>query len=146
MRTLLLIHVASTLSMTGLIWFVQIVHYPLFSAVGEATFTRYETKHQRLTSFVVGPLMLAELSTLVLLLGLAPSNLDYRFLVMGGILLAIIWISTIMLQMPLHQELSNAFHADHHQSLVLTNWIRTIAWTLRSLTVLLILPVNGLPN
>ena len=26
-------HAASTLAMTGLIWFVQIVHYPLFAAV-----------------------------------------------------------------------------------------------------------------
>ena len=32
---LLLLHAAATLFMTGLIWFVQVVHYPLFARVGE---------------------------------------------------------------------------------------------------------------
>lgn len=31
---LLLVHAAVTLYMTGVIWFVQVVHYPLFSCVG----------------------------------------------------------------------------------------------------------------
>ena len=30
MPALLLLHAASTLAMTGVIWFVQMVHYPLF--------------------------------------------------------------------------------------------------------------------
>ncbi|NIP85737.1 MAG: hypothetical protein GTO03_09310, partial [Planctomycetales bacterium] len=60
---LLLIQLATTLMMAGLIWFVQIVHYPLFAAVGEGEFPAFERKHQRLTTCVVAPLMLAELAT-----------------------------------------------------------------------------------
>ena len=31
---LLLVHAASTLFMAGVIWFVQVVHYPLMASVG----------------------------------------------------------------------------------------------------------------
>lgn len=38
METLLYLHAGATLFMTGLIWFVQVVHYPLFLRVGEGNF------------------------------------------------------------------------------------------------------------
>ena len=47
-NTLLLIHVAATLAMSGVIWFIQIVHYPLLTLVGAAGFTTYEAAHIRL--------------------------------------------------------------------------------------------------
>lgn len=53
-------HLAATAAMVGLIWFVQIVHYPLFALVGTAEFPRYEAAHTRSTSFVVGPAMAVE--------------------------------------------------------------------------------------
>lgn len=31
---LLLVHAAATWAMVGLVWFVQVVHYPLFAQVG----------------------------------------------------------------------------------------------------------------
>jgi hypothetical protein len=39
-EAVLLTCVASTLFMTGLSWFVQVVHYPLFAAVGPDAFAR----------------------------------------------------------------------------------------------------------
>ncbi len=33
LRAVLYLHAAATIFMTGLIWFVQVVHYPLFSEV-----------------------------------------------------------------------------------------------------------------
>ena len=57
---LLSLHLAATAVMTGLIWFVQVVHYPLFAAVGAEQFVAYEVAHQRRTSFVVGLPMLVE--------------------------------------------------------------------------------------
>ena len=52
----LYLHAASTLSMVGLIWFVQVVHYPLFARV-EQGFIAYEQIHQQRTTWVVAPLM-----------------------------------------------------------------------------------------
>ena len=49
--------------MTGLIWFVQIVHYPLFLRVGADAFRTFSAEHQRRTTRVVAPLMLLEIAT-----------------------------------------------------------------------------------
>ncbi|MGB0385973.1 MAG: hypothetical protein ACPGWR_14225 [Ardenticatenaceae bacterium] len=38
MKLLLLIHTATTLSLVGLIWTIQLVHYPLFEQVGLDTY------------------------------------------------------------------------------------------------------------
>ena len=60
LELILLLQAASTLAMVGLIWFVQIVHYPLFAQVGREGFSGYEQAHQNRTTFVVAPLMLVE--------------------------------------------------------------------------------------
>jgi hypothetical protein len=59
----LLAHAAATLFMVGLIWFVQVVHYPLFSRVGSDAFVPYAAAHGVLTTWVVGPPMLLEFAT-----------------------------------------------------------------------------------
>lgn len=38
--------------MTGLIGFVQVVHYPLFDGVGKSDFAAYEAQHTWRTGFV----------------------------------------------------------------------------------------------
>ena len=48
-------------------------------------------------------------------------------------LLAVIWLSTALIQVPLHQRLGGGFDAEVHSRLVTSNWIRTVAWTLRGL-------------
>lgn len=53
--------------MTGLIRFVQIVHYPLFTKIGSRGFAQYAESHRHLTSLVVVPLMLLELLSAFLL-------------------------------------------------------------------------------
>ena len=73
MKLILLIHIFATLFMTGLIWFVQVVHYPLFGNVGDEQFKTYEELHQRLTTWVVVPAMLVEIATAVLLLKNPPA-------------------------------------------------------------------------
>ena len=57
---LFLVHLVATAYMVGVIWFVQIVHYPLMLEVGDAAFCRYSRLHQSRTSYVVGPPMLIE--------------------------------------------------------------------------------------
>jgi hypothetical protein len=41
----MLVHVGATLFMVGVIWFVQVVHYPLFSRVGLEKFSLYSEAH-----------------------------------------------------------------------------------------------------
>lgn len=131
------IHAFATLAMVGLIWFVQVVHYPLFARVGSDTYAAYQTAHMSRTSFIVGPLMLAKLATaLLILLGAWSSR---PLAIAGLILLAIAWLSTFFLQVPRHATLARAYDARAAASLVSTNWIRAIAWTARGILALLML-------
>lgn len=132
---ILLIHAMSTLMMTGLIWFVQIVHYPLMAKVGHEEFVQYEQAHTRSTTWVVGPLMIAELLSSLYLL--AQADRDVILLpLLGLIALGGIWASTLLLQIPAHRILEQRFDQKVHARLVQTNWIRTVLWSLRSLIAL----------
>ena len=126
----LLAHAGATCAMAGLIWFVQVVHYPLFGAVDPDTFRGYHRQHLRLTTLVVGPLMLAEAAaaTAIVTLGLSSPTLSWT----GVGLLAIVWGATTWLSVPRHDELAHGFAVSTHAALVATNWIRTIAWTARA--------------
>jgi hypothetical protein len=53
--TLLLFNLLTTSMLAGLIWFVQVVHYPLFEEIGEAGWKRYHDHHARRTTTVVAP-------------------------------------------------------------------------------------------
>lgn len=55
------------------------------------------------------------------------------------LLLSIVWVSTFLLQVPLHNALNHAYDSEKIRRLVKTNWIRTLAWTLRSFLLLGIL-------
>lgn len=127
----LYLNLFSTIFMVGLIWFVQIVHYPMFKFVGETSFVEYERIHQQLTTYVVGPAMLIEAATAVALLWLRPTGVYPGLLWVGLFLLLIIWGVTAGLSVPAHERLSQGFNTSAHNTLVQTNWIRTVAWSLR---------------
>jgi hypothetical protein len=122
--------------LTGLIWFVQVVHYPLFNAVGTDKFVAYEIRHSNLTTLVVIVPMFIELITSVVLLWQRPDGIASWQLWLGVLLVGLIWFSTAFLQVPQHSVLASGFDARAHQLLVTTNWLRTIAWSVRSLLVL----------
>jgi len=119
--------------MTGVIWFVQIVHYPLFEKVGVEAFVAYEKAHTQRTCYIVVPMMLIELALTGFYCFSAPSLPSITVF----LLLLLIWGSTFFLQAPQHQKLTKAYNLHDIQKLVQTNWIRTIAWTLKSSILLL---------
>ena len=134
-QIVLLLNVISTWFMFGLIWFVQVVHYPLFEKVESAHFATYQKYHQRLTTFVVGPPMLVEAFSTILLVYFIPPNVPLGLVLTGIVLLFVIWISTAALQVPCHSKLEKEFDAPVHRRLVVSNWIRTIGWTARGAIV-----------
>jgi hypothetical protein len=140
---IVLANLAACLFMTGLIWFVQVVHYPLFDRADSATFREFAAAHQSRTSLVVFPVMLIEALTAVGMLIWQPSGAKPAELWLAMVLLVAIWLSTAFLQVPEHGRLSAGYLADAHRRLVATNWIRTVAWTLRSAILLRILSRVG---
>ena len=136
--SLFLAQTAATLFMTGLIWFVQIVHYPLFTAVGSSGFISYARRHAKLTGYVVGLPMLVELGTSLAALAptLRPAFVSSSAAALSAVLLLLIWAVTGLIQVPLHDQLCREHNPRLIVRLVRTNWIRTIGWTVRSVLLL----------
>jgi hypothetical protein len=135
MTWLLIANAASTFFMAGLIWFVQVVHYPLFAAVGNSEFPAYSRLHQSLTTFVVGPPMLVEALTAGMLVVARPAGVSAWLAWTGFALVIVIWASTALLQIPAHGRLASGFDASTAATLVSGNWIRTVAWSARAAIV-----------
>lgn len=135
--SLLKLNFIATLLMVGIIWIVQLVHYPLMANVGIEESASYAQLHQNRISFVVIPPMLLELGTTLLLLkfklGFHPLHLS------AAALLVVIWLSTFLLQVPIHQKLLEQENQHLIPLLVNTNWIRTIGWTARGVLIGLLL-------
>jgi hypothetical protein len=129
----------TTLPMVGLIWFVQVVAYPLFARVGPAEFTRYHEAHTFLITLVVGPLMMVEL--LAALAWVAePGELVSRPVALAGLgLVLLAWLVTGLASVPQHAVLGSGFDARAHALLVSTNWLRTFAWSARGVGLLALL-------
>lgn len=122
--------------MVGLIWIIQVVHYPLFNGVGAEGFTAYQQRHQSQITLIVAPVMLAELISAILLLMYPPPSVRKSWILAGIGLVVLIWLSTAFIQVPCHERLVTRFDADTHRWLVQSNWVRTIAWTARGMLVL----------
>lgn len=138
-RALLVVHAGATLAMVGVIWFVQLVHYPLMAQVAapaSEAFPAYEARNVERTGWVVVPLMLTELATLTALLWLRPPGLDATWLGAGAACLLLAWGTTFALSVPAHTRLGQAWDPLAHARLVRTNWLRTLAWSARGLLVL----------
>jgi hypothetical protein len=108
--------------LAGLIWIVQVVHYPLFAEVGASAWPVYEAGHRRRITLVVAAPMLAQLPLAALLLpgALAAANLALVLVAFGA---TVAWLG------PMHGRLQARWDARAHRRLVLGNWVRTAAWS-----------------
>ena len=101
--------------------------------VGRAGFATYEVNHTRRTGWIVAPLMLVEALLAVVLAVRPPVGVSAPTVWVACGLLGIIWLSTAVLQVPMHRRLLHGFDAAAHRRLVSSNWIRTYAWTVRGI-------------
>lgn len=125
----------STIFMCGLIWMVQVVHYPLFAKVGDTLFRQYHADHNFLISLIVLPAMLIELGTAAYFILARPVNVTLPEAWVGLALVLVAWAATFFLSVPAHGQLAAGFNQQAYSALVQTNWIRTIAWTVRAFLV-----------
>ena len=125
--------------MVGLIWLIQIVHYPLFNLIGKGEFRVYHDVHRVLITPLVGTVMIIEFISSILLVVFPLKNVSLTIPIIGVILVLFIWASTAFLQIPQHNALANAYELKAHNLLVQTNWIRTIAWSMRGFLLLYML-------
>ena len=119
--------------LSGLVLFVQLVHYPMFIDYNRAHFPRIMREHQRRTSWVVVSLMLLELG-----FAIVQYQTDLFYLA-ALFFLGAVWLSTFFLQVPCHRVLEKGWDQQAYQKLVNTNWLRTFAWILRLISLVFVM-------
>jgi hypothetical protein len=129
---LMLGHAVSTWFLTGLIWTIQVVHYPLFAMADRGTYADFAAAHNHRITPLVGPPMVLEALLAVWLAVDPPAGIPRWWTWTGLALVGVVWTSTALLQVPQHGRLAAGFDAQAHAWLVASNWVRTIAWTLRA--------------
>lgn len=133
--TTLVVHAAATWFMVGLIWTIQLVHYPLFSRVGEEGFTSYESEHAtRMVRLLAVPAMV-EVVTGALLVWSRPPGVGLPIVLISGSLLAAVWITTALVQVAQHRHLHEGKDQESIERLVATNRVRTALWSARGVLV-----------
>ncbi len=138
LRLLWVLHFASVAFMTGLIWLVQLVHYPLMNRVDRERFVDFHAAHSSRITLIVAPVMVVELlSALGLVLQSSSAALTSHFpslLARTCLAMSIgVFASTAFLSVPEHGRLRSGFDEESHERLVKTNTVRTILWSVHLL-------------
>ena len=115
-----------------LIWLVQVIIYPGFQQIPSKIFISYHRWYAIRISAVVIPLMLCEMIIAIAWFGL--DNYSF-FSLISVFLVVVIWLSTFLLQVPMHKCLQAGKDDACIRRLVNTNWVRTIAWSLKAIVV-----------
>jgi hypothetical protein len=132
-HSIAIVHLFACFAMTGLIWLIQLVQYPIFAYIAPDKFAEAHAMHSNNITLIVFPLMGIELLTAFYLVaaGDAPGNRLWMILNLLGVLA--LWASTAILYVPLHNILTiRGYNLEVIQRLVFLNWIRTLLWSVRT--------------
>ncbi len=109
-----------------LIWIVQLVIYPSFSEYKREDLMRWHKKYINRIAIVVMPLMIGQLSLVIVQVFRDLTSLN----IISLVLVMMMWGSTFLQFVPIHNDISfgivdrNLLH-----KLTNKNWLRTILWT-----------------
>lgn len=135
----LLAHLAATLFMCGLIWTIQIVHYPIFDRIAADGFAEFSKVHSgRISALLIVPWSVEIVTTIALVVSPPPGVagwLPWLGLILTTGLIAL----TGLVSAPLHSRLGAGFAGDLHRALVATNWFRTALWSARGVLAVMAL-------
>ncbi|OUJ71649.1 hypothetical protein [Hymenobacter crusticola] len=127
---LLLLNFALAAYLTGVIWTVQLVHYPGFGLVAPQAFDAYHKAHLARMGWVVMAPMIAEALLACLLVWAGRALGSSAWWSLG--LVVFIWSVTFLVSVPFHNRLvASGFNYIAIDGLTRTNWLRTLAWTAR---------------
>ena len=125
-------NVAVSWGLLILIWLVQIIIYPGLARIPSNDFVDYHAWYVTRITMVVLPLMICEIVVAIAWFFLQ-NNLFYPAIA-GGIVI-LVWCSTFTFQVQIHKSLQTGKDKSKIRRLVATNWIRTVAWSLKAVTV-----------
>ena len=132
LHLLLLLNFAAAAYLTGLIWTVQVVHYPSFGMVPKEAWAAFHAAHTRRMSYVVLAPMVVELLLAIWLAWAGRATLSSGAGWWSLALVGLIWAVTFFISVPFHNRLEQGYDYIAIDGLTRTNWIRTLAWTARA--------------
>ena len=125
------IHFLSTSIMVGVIWVIQLLHYPSFHFVQKSDYPKFQQFHMSRISLIVIPAMIIEFITGILMLQFGFSS---NFLFISSLVILItIWGITFIFFTKMHQVLISGYNEIIVNRLISINWSRTLLWSLRLL-------------
>lgn len=134
-----IITLALTWYMTGMIWSMQILEYPLFALVGPKEFPAYHRRHNRGLPLLVILPSLAAFASAVVVIFTRPARLPLWASIVVTVLDLLILIATVVREAPLHTQLDReGYSPTIIRQLVQGNWIRTALWTVNALLLLVL--------
>lgn len=131
----LVVGLAATWAMVGIVWFAQVVHYPMLRHAAGPAFPRVAEEHARRTGRLVAPLMAVEALTALGLLFVRPEGVPLWTAALAAALLGAVWAMTAFVQVPHHAALRRGFESAAHRALLTGNAVRTAVWSARGAVV-----------
>ncbi len=128
MQFYILLNLCVSWALLSLIWVIQLNHYPSFYFIDPNAFEAFQKHHTQSITYIVMPLMLAELA-LSVRLAFHMNNWIY-YTALACVIL--IWAGTFFIQVPLHNKLMNGKDMEAIRQLVQGNWVRTVLWTIKT--------------
>ena len=125
---LVFLHLLLSACMTGVVWAMHTVHFPLMRRVPPERFAAFMEEHLSRATRWIAPLMVLELATAI-----AWKVLDTRGGSLNLILLGCAWILTLVFIRPLYQQLSEGHKPELVERLIKLNLYRTELWILHLL-------------
>ena len=123
------IHFLSTAIMVGVIWVIQLIHYPSFHFIKKSNYSKFQQFHMNRISIIVIPTMIIEIiSGLLIFWSVFHSNI---FFISSLFILISIWAITFIFFTKMHQGLVFGYNQEIVNKLILINWSRTLLWSLR---------------
>lgn len=125
---MLLIECILNAALVGLIWTVQLLIYPGFHYVDRKNYRSFQIFHMKAITPLVAPLMIFEL-----IISFYNSYIYANYF--STVFLMVIWSTTFFISVPIHEKLLVNKDEKLINKLIKTNWLRTIAWTLKLLFI-----------
>ena len=126
-------HLIFSAIMVGVIWVIQLVHYPSFHFIDKDIYDSFQKFHMNKISIIVIPVMILELVTgFLLLIG---NSKNILIIISFGILI-LIWGITGLFFSDAHGKLISGYNELIVNKLVSMNWIRTGLWTFKMILLL----------
>ena len=120
-----------SLYMVGVIWTIQLVHYPSFLYVDTNSFKKFSDFHQLRMTILVAPAMILELSFSLWTYMQDMNAVNFVIFALSLIL----WALTFIIFVPMHRQLlEDGKELKLITKMIKFNWVRTFFWSIKALS------------